>query len=386
MYTLKHLEMKSIKLLLLGLILVGCASPQQKTDTRPSLSVLDFGAVPDGVTDCTDAINSSIDSCSAVGGVLVFPEGTYRCRTVYLKDNVELRLEKGAVLQGVEDAALYDHFVPRSDLSRYDSGQGSANSNCASDTVWMKAMIIGNGVRNTAITGEGTIDGLHVFNPEGEEGMRGPHTIVIAEATGFRLEGVTITRAANYAFLGYALDSALFRGVHITEGWDGIHIRGAKHVEIDSCTLETGDDCIAGGYWEDMLIHSSDINSSCNGIRLIMPADGVEVRDCHFHGPGNYPHRTSGEARRNNMLFGIILQPGGWGSAPGDLDNVWLHDLTMDSLSSPLSVSISEEAHGRNLKVENITATHVLGTMSPIVCWNDSGFDHIEVNGLNYSK
>lgn len=66
----------------------------------------------------------------------------------------------------------------------------------------------------------------------------------------------------------------------------------------------------AGGYWDNMLIEACEINSSCNGIRIIMPCDGVTIRDSHFYCPGVYPHRTSGEARRNNMLLGVSLEPG----------------------------------------------------------------------------
>ena len=87
----------------------------------------------------------------------------------------------------------------------------------------------------------------------------------------------------------------VFEDLLVTEGWDGIHIRGCEQGIIRRSTFQTGDDCIAGGYWNQMLIEDCDINSSCNGIRMIMPSDGLEVRNCVLHGPGVYPHRTSGE-------------------------------------------------------------------------------------------
>ena len=64
------------------------------------------------------------------------------------------------------------------------------------------------------------------------------------------------------------------------------------------------------------------INSSCNGIRLIGPATRLIIHDCLFYGPGQQPHRTSGEKRRTNMLSGIILQPGAWDATRGPLDDV----------------------------------------------------------------
>ena len=349
-------------------------------------NVRDYGAVGDGLADCTAAIQEAIDSCTVRGGRVLVPEGTYLSGTLYLKDGVDLHLEKGATLLGKEDPEAYDSFIPRRDLSMYDSGGNSANANNTSDRRWMKAFIQGNGIRNVSITGEGLIDGRHVFDSLGEEGMRGPHTILIGEAENFRMEGVSVTRAANYAFLGYALERAVFKDLHITEGWDGIHIRGGKDVEITGCTFETGDDCIAGGYWEGMRIHDCGINSSCNGIRMIMPSDGVEVFDSRFFGPGNYPHRTSGEARRNNMLFGVCLEPGAWGEAPGTARNIVLHDLVFKHLSSPVSTSVRKGSKAEDLTLENITATGITGTFSPVVSWNDEGFTSVTVRNLSMSR
>ena len=79
------------------------------------------------------------------------------------------------------------------------------------------------------------------------------------------------------------------------EGWDGIHIRGGKDIRIRNCRFNTGDDAVAGGLWKNVVIENCYMNSSCNGIRLIMPATGLKIVDCEFRGPGKYPHRTSGE-------------------------------------------------------------------------------------------
>jgi hypothetical protein len=354
---------------------------------QTAYTITKFGAKGDGTTDCTAAINRTIEKCSKKGGgTVIVPAGTFLTGTVYMKSGVELRLEKGAVILGAAEPEHYASLKTEKDLSRYDSGQGTANANCSTDERWTKALILGVGLQDIAITGEGTIDGQHVFDPLGEENMRGPHTIILADCRNVRMEGFSVRRAANYAFLCYALDSAAFEGLHIAEGWDGIHIRGGRNVEISDCRLETGDDAIAGGYWENMLIRDCDINSSCNGVRMIMPSDGLEIKDCRFHGPGVYPHRTSGIDKRKNMLFAISLEPGGWGAAPGDLKRVYLHDLEMDCLSAPVSISIRKECHAHDLKLENICATRMLGTMSPTVCWNDTGFDSITIREVSISR
>ena len=198
------------------------------TPSVQRFSITDFGA--ENGTVCTEAIQQALDKASeAGGGQVVIPEGTFLSATLYLRDNVDLHLEEGAILQGVQDPDAYQPYIPENDLTRYDSGNGTANSNCVNDRQWMKAFLIGAGVKNASITGSGTIDGVHVFDERGEENMRGPHTIIVAEAENFHMSGVHITRAANYAFLGYALVKPVFEDLLVTEGWDGIHIRGCEN-------------------------------------------------------------------------------------------------------------------------------------------------------------
>lgn len=380
-------KLTALLLLAAATLLTACPGTAPSTgESAPArtLVVTDFGAVPE--TEATAAIQAAIDSCSrAGGGRVVIPAGRFEARTLYLRDSVELYLEKDAVLAGVADPAAYSAFVTTRDLSRYDSGGGSANANCVSDPEWMKALLIGEGIRGASIGGEGTLDGGHVVNPRGEEGMRGPHTLVIAEAVGFRLSGIRITRAANYAFLGYALEDAVFEQLHITEGWDGIHIRGGKDVSIRDCRFETGDDAIAGGYWEGMRISGCDINSSCNGIRMIMPSDGVTVEDCVFHGPGTYPHRTSGEARRSNMLFGVSLEPGAWGSAPGETRGIVLRDCAFRCLDAPVATSVRADSRAFDLTLEGLSGTE-LRSANPVVSWLDQGFDSITVRDCQFTR
>ena len=62
-------------------------------------NIRDFGAVPDGKTNCAPAIQAAVDTAhGAGGGVVLLPAGRYFSGSVLLKSNVELRLETGAVL------------------------------------------------------------------------------------------------------------------------------------------------------------------------------------------------------------------------------------------------------------------------------------------------
>lgn len=336
-----------------------------------------YGARP-GRENNAPAINKAIDAChKAGGGTVVVPEGIFVTGTVLLKSGVTLHLDSGATLQATDRLSEYLSMTTSEDLSRYDSGDGTLNSNNSKDVRWNRALILAVGEENVAIEGEGTIDGGHVFDAEGEEHMRGPHTILFACTSGFRLEGVTIRRAANYAFMAYDVSNGAFSDLKIDEGWDGIHIRGGKHIEIADCSFRTGDDAIAGGYWERMNIHDCDINTSCNGIRIIMPVTDVAIDSCRFRGPGEFPHRTSGERRRCNMLAALNIQPGGWGRACGDVDRVHIKDVVIDQAATPVMMTLNEGNNCGTVTIENMTATGIYGAAISVESWKGGSYDKV---------
>ena len=67
-------------------------------------NIIDFGAVGDGVTDNTAAIQRAIDA----GGVVYIPAGTFVTGTIYLRSNGGLELAPGAVLLGSPDKTKYN--------------------------------------------------------------------------------------------------------------------------------------------------------------------------------------------------------------------------------------------------------------------------------------
>jgi polygalacturonase len=73
----------------------------------PIYNILDFGAAGDGTDNDAAAIQRAIDACTRAGGGTVFvPAGkTFRTGTIELKSNVELHVERGAVLAGATISA-----------------------------------------------------------------------------------------------------------------------------------------------------------------------------------------------------------------------------------------------------------------------------------------
>ncbi len=331
-------------------------------------NVRDYGATGDGRTLDTPAINKAIEACAEVGGGQVrFPPGRYLSGTVHLKSHVTLFFEAGARLVGTTSLDQYQQPTPPDFLPEAKWGK------------WHRALILGEGVEDIAIAGQGIIDGNKVFDPTGEERMRGPHTFVFVNCRNVTVRDVSFVDSANYAIFFQVSDHVEIRNVKFTGGWDGVHFRGGpgrpcRDVSIVDCQFFTGDDSIAGRYWENTLISNCIINSSCNGIRLIGPATHLIVHDCLFYGPGVHPHRTS---NRYNMLAGLNLQPGAWDATQGELDDVLISDVAMHNVSTPFHFSLKPGNTAGTIVVNRVTATGAYRAASSVESWADNAFANV---------
>ena len=119
-------------------------------DTRVELT--QFGAVGDGKTLCTEAFARAIDELEARGGGhLVVPAGIWFTGPIVLKSNIDLHLEKGAVILFSPDVDLYPLVET--------VFEGLDTRRCQSP-------ISGRNLVNVAITGQGAIDGNgHFWRP-----------------------------------------------------------------------------------------------------------------------------------------------------------------------------------------------------------------------------
>ena len=81
---------------------------QEITFPATALNIAQFGAVPDGQTDCTEAFAAAIDSVSKLGGGhVIVPRGVWKTGPIVLKSNIDLHLKKGATILGSENKELY---------------------------------------------------------------------------------------------------------------------------------------------------------------------------------------------------------------------------------------------------------------------------------------
>ncbi len=357
-------------LTLFGIESTQAAIPEARPD---EYNIKAWGAIGDGKTKATVAIQKAIDACGAAGGGrILFPKGHYYSETLRLRDHVELHLVEGARLVGSADPDDYQGF------QKSDWGQNR----------WNRGLIVGEGLSDIAITGAGVIDGNKVFDPQGEAGMRGPHTILLSDCQNVTLRGVTLRDSGNYAFFFYASTKVRVENATFEGGWDGVHFRGNMNawnsdVQISECRFYTGDDSIAGHYIQDFQVKDCVINSSCNGVRIIGPARRGVFERCDVFGPGQFAHKTPEYTNRTNMLAGFILQPSAWTPTPGPLEDLIIRDIVMRNVACAFHVSTRDNNTADRLTFERIQATGVYSQAVSLESWTDQPLGVITLRDIN---
>jgi len=272
--------------------------------TSPHFNAADFGAIGDGVSKDTKALQNAIDIChDAGGGKVLLPAGKYLCGTLYLKSNVELHLEAGAHILGSPDIEDYN-----------EDGNFPENQPFTSEHVTARHLIIAYRQENISITGQGIIDGqsFQFFEPLPPETSatyrhktgnfpfkewRPGQMVFFCRCKNVAVRDVKLLNSPYWTLFMLGCNDIQIRGLLIenppaTANGDGIDIDCCKNVTISDCIIRSGDDSITvrgnprvlgEGDWtcENVVVTNCILSTPCNAIRVGV-GDG-HVRNCLFN-------------------------------------------------------------------------------------------------------
>lgn len=264
--------------------------------------ITDYG-VKENCTDLqTEALQAVFDLCKENGGTVVIPRGRFYTAALYMHSDTTLYLERGAELIGsdnCDDYAIWEipeNVAMRSDMELITQYYGTPWES------YRRAILSAYGEKNIAIIGEpgSAIDGVNCYDPDGEEGYRGPHAIFLTCCENVLFEGYTARHSGNFLHEANNCKNLTMRRVTCLGGSDGIHLHCTENALIEDCLFKTGDDCIAGINVQHLTVRRCILNTSCNMFRI----GGIDIRieDMYAYGPGYYPHRKTVVKGKNDEL------------------------------------------------------------------------------------
>jgi polygalacturonase len=250
--------------------------------------ITDYGAKPDGKTDCTDAIRQAITACHAAGGGrVIVGGGTFLTGAVHLLSGVNLLIAEGATLKFNPDPTNYLPIVQ----TRFEG----------TECMNYSPLIYAFGQENIAVTGPGTLDGsasaanwwamIRPARTDSEQliqqGDRGvpvaqrvfgaghglrPGFIEANRCRNVLIQGVRIINSPMWEIHPLLSTNVTVRGVSISSHGpnnDGCDPESCRDVLIENCTFDTGDDCIAIKSGKD-----------ADGRRVNVPSENIIIRGC----------------------------------------------------------------------------------------------------------
>jgi polygalacturonase len=254
------------------------------------LSILDFGAIKGNKEVTSKAIDDAINKANKMGGaIVVVPEGEWLTGKIHFKSNVNLHLEKGAVLLFSENPKDYLPAV-NSTWEGYECLNYSP-------------LIYAYKCKNIAITGNGELKAkmdiwkkwftrpkghmeslkrlynLASYNKPMKERMMvndsanfRPQFIQFNRCENILMDGVTITNSPFWTIHPFLSKNIIIRNLNVFahgHNNDGVDPEMSQNMLIENCVFDQGDDAIA--------IKSG---SNQDAWRLNTPSKNIVMRNC----------------------------------------------------------------------------------------------------------
>jgi polygalacturonase len=258
--------------------------------TTATLGVFDiraYGAVGDGKTVDTAAINRAIEAAAATGGgTVLFPSGTWLCFSIHLKSHVALYLAQGATILAAEsplpgattgyNGGTYDAAEPN---TAWDAYQDYGHNH------WHNSLIWGESLSDISITGPGLIYGKGLSFGANRE-PRGNYPIYKAEQAGVGNKAIALKNCRNVIFR----DFSILKGGHF-----GLLLTGVDNLTIDNLTIDTDRDGIDIDCCKNVHVSNCTVNSpwddgicpkSSYALGYSKATENVTITNCYV--TGNY--------------------------------------------------------------------------------------------------
>jgi len=241
-------------ILLIGTSLYGSSASNREFNVRS------FGALGNGITKDTKAIQRTIDECALRGGgSVILSGGTFLSGSLILKSGVSLEVRKDAWLQGSADLNDYPVIIARWEGIMRPS---------------RRALISADHADNITICGGGTISADGSTGKWRPPAPRGPMLIEPISCSNVLIHDLTLRQYYMWTVHPTYCTGVSVRNVAFETrlgNSDGIDPDSCRRVVIDSCRFHTGDDNI-----------SIKSGKGIEGAQQGIPCEDITISNCLF--------------------------------------------------------------------------------------------------------
>lgn len=345
--------------------------------------VRNYGAVGDGKTLNTAAIQKAIDDCASKnGGTVLLEDGIYMTGSIILRSNVNLHIEQNAVLLGSPNCGDY----PEKQNLKHVISENLPRTRNAS-------MIFAEECENISITGMGKIDcngTSFVKEKQGEwtgwrferiDAPTPPRVVFFAGCRNIKIEDITmLNQPSGWSYWIHDCDYVVFDKCKILAevrypNNDGIHINSSRNVTVSNCDIVTGDDCIVvrannrslaeNKVCEKVTVTNCNLTSYSGGIRIGWISDGV-IKNCTFS-----------NLVMTDTVIGISIVLPNFQKLPDRgredtlIENLLFNNIVMDKIyGRPIKIYIGQTDGTRCEAIRNIYFSKIVasGLEFPYLC------------------